>query len=59
MVAVYHNQETDLIYVINVDSDEHHDFLEILDKYPDYPFPSSEIVFIENDLVVSRWDCRE
>jgi hypothetical protein len=59
MIAVYHYQETDLIYVINVESDEHHDFLEILDKHPEYPFPSGEIVFIENDTVVSRWDCRK
>lgn len=56
MIAVYYNEAAGpyKIYVLDVPNAEHHDFLKSL-ELSGYPFPSADVVFIENDKVVDSW----
>lgn len=43
-------------YIVPVKSDDFLDFLDIVAVNKKYPFPSSDVVFIENDIEVNRFD---
>lgn len=54
MLAAYSYKNK--IYILKVQTDDHHEFLELLEKNPEFPFPSGEVAFIEGAEVVSCWD---
>lgn len=54
MIAVYEFART--LYVLDVESDEFSDFFNLLESKKEYPFPDSEILFIEDDKVINRFD---
>lgn len=46
---------TSSIYSVQVDDDDHHNFLKKLEEQG-LPFPEAEVVFIENDKIISQWN---
>jgi hypothetical protein len=56
MIAVYYDTSSSpfTMYVLPNQTGEHHDFLEDLER-AQYPFPSADVLFIENDEVVDQW----
>ena len=43
------------IHILPVKNDSFNDFLKLIESAP-APFPSDEVVFIENDIEVNRWN---
>lgn len=56
MIAVYYASSIPFsMFTINVEDDDIGKFLDVLAK-SEFPFPESDVIFIENDKVVNQWD---
>jgi hypothetical protein len=58
MIAVYYcrNATPFTMYVLNVKDADHGAFLDALEANEDYPFPTADVLFIENDEIVDQWN---
>lgn len=56
MIAIYHNHESSpfTLYVLEVENDRATEFLEAVCGNS-YPFPTSEVVFLDNNKVVNQY----
>ncbi|KKN58905.1 hypothetical protein LCGC14_0547070 [marine sediment metagenome] len=57
MIAVYYNTDSSpfTMVVLEVEDDDHSKFLDLVGDI-EHPLPSAEVLFIENDQVVSHFD---
>lgn len=57
MIAVYYDTTATpfTIYVLKVTDADHQNFLDTLETTA-HPFPSSDVVFIQNERVVHQWN---
>ena len=60
MIAIYYvgSSASSNMFVMEVKDDCFQDFLDELDKQS-YPYPESDVLFIENDRVVNTWKEKE
>ena len=62
MIAVYYcygirqNKGKEGMIIVPVVDDDFGAFLEVVMESEQFPFPDSEVVFIEGSEVVNRWD---
>lgn len=57
MIAVFYDQSATpyTMYVLEVEDADHSKFLDALEK-SEYPFPTADVLFLENDKVVDQWN---
>lgn len=56
MLAIYYVEDSSPfhMYVLEISSDEHMDFLAQVDK-AGYPYPTSDILFMEGEKIIDQW----
>ena len=58
MIAVYYCTGSGpfTMYSVDVEDADHGAFLDLLEAHDEYPFPTADVLFIENELIVDQWN---